>query len=176
MKKTLAVAVLFVMLVALLVTGVNAVSTSELVERLYEMGQPYGITSADKVKLERFLSENPVSEADADAILAKAEQAVAIMKEAGVTDVKQLTTEQKNQIKSLANEAASILGVTLVFKAGNVEVYKDGKLVETLSYSNDKLAYTGNTVNMVLVVSSVAVIALVATYVVARKRLSTVNA
>lgn len=176
MKKTLAVAVLFVMLVALLVTGVNAVSTSELVERLYEMGQPYGITSADKVKLERFLSENPVSEADADAILAKAEQAVAIMKEAGVTDVKQLTTEQKNQIKSLANEAASILGVTLVFKAGNVEVYKDGTLVETLSYSNDKLAYTGNTVNMVLVVSSVAVIALVATYVVARKRLSTVNA
>ena len=147
MKKTLAVAVLFVMLVALLVTGVNAVSTSELVERLYEMGQPYGITSADKVKLERFLSENPVSEADADAILAK-----------------------------LANDAASILGVTLVFKAGNLEVYKDGKLVEALSYSNDKLAYTGNTVNMVLVVSSVAVIALVATYVVARKRLATVNA
>ena len=115
MKKTLAVAVLFVMLVALLVTGVNAVSTSELVERLYEMGQPYGITSADKVKLERFLSENPVSEADADAILAKAEAAISIMEDAGVTDVKQLTTAQKNQIKSLANEAASILGVTLVF-------------------------------------------------------------
>lgn len=176
MKKTLAVAVLFVMLVALLVTGVNAVSTSELVERLYEMGQPYGITSADKVKLERFLSENPVSEADADAILAKAEAAISIMEDAGVKDVKQLTTAQKNQIKSLANEAASILGVTLVFKAGNLEVYKDGTLVETLSYSNDKLAYTGNTVNMVLVVSSVAVIALVATYVVARKRLATVNA
>ena len=176
MKKTLAVAVLFVMLVALLVTGVNAVSTSELVERLYEMGQPYGITSADKVKLERFLSENPVSEADADAILAKAEAAISIMEDASVTDVKQLTTAQKNQIKSLANEAASILGVTLVFKAGNLEVYKDGTLVETLSYSNDKLAYTGNTVNMVLVVSSVAVIALVATYVVARKRLATVNA
>lgn len=176
MKKTLAVAVLFVMLVSLLVTGVNAVSTSELVEKLYEMGQPYGITSADKVKLERFLSENPVSEADADAILAKAEAAISIMEDAGVTDVKQLTTAQKNQIKSLANEAASILGVTLVFKAGNLEVYKDGALVETLSYSNDKLAYTGNTVNMVLVVSSVAVIALVATYVVARKRLATVNA
>lgn len=176
MKKTLTVAVLFVMLVSLLVTGVNAVSTSELVEKLYEMGQPYGITSADKVKLERFLSENPVSDSDANAILAKAEEAVAIMEEAGVTDVKQLTTEQKNQIKSLANDAASILGVTLVFKAGNLEVYKDGKLVEALSYSNDKLAYTGNTVNMVLVVSSVAVIALVATYVVARKRLATVNA
>ena len=146
MKKTLTVAVLFVMLVSLLVTGVNAVSTSELVEKLYEMGQPYGITSADKVKLERFLSENPVSDSDANAILAKAEEAVAIMEEAGVTDVKQLTTEQKNQIKSLANDAASILGVTLVFKAGNLEVYKDGKLVEALSYSNDKLAYTGNTV------------------------------
>ena len=95
MKKTLTVAVLFVMLVSLLVTGVNAVSTSELVEKLYEMGQPYGITSADKVKLERFLSENPVSDSDANAILAKAEEAVAIMEEAGVTDVKQLTTEQK---------------------------------------------------------------------------------
>ena len=91
------------------------------------------------------------------------------MEEAGTTDVSKLTTEQKNKLKTLANEAASIIGLTLVFKSGTVEVYKDGKLIEVLGLENGKLAYTGNNVNVVLVVSSVAVVALAAV-IVARKK------
>ena len=74
-------------------------------------------------------------------------------------------------MKSIANEAASIVGVSLVFKAGTVEIYKDGKLVETLTSNTGTLAYTGNTMNIVLVVSSIAIIAL-GTAVIARKRLA----
>ena len=171
MKKTLTVVILFVMLVSLLATGVSAVSTDEMIETVYNMAVPYGATSADKVKMERFFADNPITDEQADQIVAKAEEAVAVMQSAGVTSVKDLTIDQKNQLKSIANEAASIVGVSLVFKAGTVEIYKDGKLVETLTSSTGTLAYTGNTMNIVLVVSSIAIIAL-GTAVIARKRLA----
>lgn len=171
MKKTLAVVILFVMLVTMLATGVSAVSTDEMIERVYNLAVPYGATSADKVKMERFFADNPITEAQADQIIAKAEEAVAIMQAAGVTNVDDLTIDQKNQLKSIANEAASIVGVSLVFRAGNVEIYKDGKLVETITSNNGTLAYTGNTMNIVLVVSLVAIIAL-GSAVIARKRLA----
>ena len=171
MKKTLTVVILFVMLVSLLATGVSAVSTDEMIEKVYNMAVPYGATSADKVKMERFFADNPITDEQADQIIAKAEEAVAVMQSAGVTSVKDLTVEQKNQLKSIANEAASIVGVSLVFRAGTVEIYKDGKLVETLTSSTGTLAYTGNTMNIVLVVSSIAIIAL-GTAVIARKRLA----
>lgn len=171
MKKTLTVVILFVMLVSLLATGVSAVSTDEMIEKVYNMAVPYGATSADKVKMERFFADNPITDEQADQIIAKAEEAVAVMQSAGVTSVKDLTVDQKNQLKSIANEAASIVGVSLVFKAGTVEIYKDGKLVETLTSSTGTLAYTGNTMNIVLVVSSIAIIAL-GTAVIARKRLA----
>ena len=171
MKKTLAVVILFVMLVTMLATGVSAVSTDEMIERVYNLAVPYGATSADKVKMERFFADNPITEAQADQIIAKAEEAVAIMQAAGVTNVDDLTIDQKNQLKSIANEAASIVGVSLVYRAGNVEIYKDGKLVETITSNNGTLAYTGNTMNIVLVVSLVAIIAL-GSAVIARKRLA----
>ncbi len=171
MKKTLTVVILFVMLVSLLATGVSAVSTDEMIEKVYNMAVPYGATSADKVKMERFFADNPITDEQADQIIAKAEEAVALMQSAGTTNIKDLTIDQKNQLKSIANEAASIVGVSLVFRAGTVEIYKDGKLVETLTSSTGTLAYTGNTMNIVLVVSSIAIIAL-GTAVIARKRLA----
>ena len=91
------------------------------------------------------------------------------MEAAGTTNINDLTSEQKDQLKALANEAASIIGLTLVFKSGTVEMYKDGTLIETLGLESGKLAYTGNSVNTVLVVSSVAVVALAAG-LIARKK------
>lgn len=171
MRKTLAGIVLCIMLVTILATTVSAVSVDEMIETVYEMGVPYGLTSADKVKMERYFADYPVTEAEADQLVAKAKEAVAVMEEAGVTDVKQLSTEQKNELKSIANEAASIAGVSLVFKAGAVEIYKDGQLIETITSNNGTLAYTGNTMNIVLVVSSIAIIAL-GSAIVVRKRLA----
>ena len=76
----------------------------------------------------------------------------------------------KNQLKSKANEAASILGLTLTFKSGTVEVYKNGKLIETLGVNNSgKLVYTGNNTNAILVVSSIVAVALTAGFVARKK-------
>lgn len=177
MKKTLTIAILMVMLVMLTLTGVNAATNSTLADELYAKLSAYGATSADKVKVERYLADNPVTDEQANAILVKADEAIAVMKAEGVTDYTKLSVDGKSKVKSIAQSAANSIGLTLTFKKGMVEVYnKEGKLIETVTLSNSgKLAYTGNDTNMILVVSSVAVIAL-AVAIVAKKRIAKVGA
>lgn len=176
MKKTLTIAILFVMLVALTLTGVKAATSATLADDLYTKLSPYGATSADKVKVERYLADNPVTDEEANTIIAKVNEAIAIIDAEGVKDYTKLSAEAKSKIKSLAQSAANTIGLTLTFKNGTVEVYnKEGKLIETATLTNaGKLAYTGNT-NTVLVVSSIAVIALAAT-VVAKTKFAKVGA
>ena len=118
--------------------------------------------------MERYLADHPVTDAQAQEIYAKALAMAKIMDDAGAKSYKDLTKAQKDQIRALANEAASILGVTLTFKDGVVTAYKDGKQIGAFTLDG-KLAYTGNSVNSILVVSSIAVLAL-ATGLVAKRK------
>lgn len=170
MKKLLTISILAVMLILATVTGVNAATNSNLASTLYNMGAKYGMTSADRVRIQRYLNDYPVTDAEANAIVAKAQEAINVMEAEGVTNYKDLSAEKKEQVKSIANSAASIAGATLVFGTSSVDVYKDGKLIENVSYNSGKLAYTGSN-NTVLAVSSIAVMALVAA-VIARKKLA----
>ncbi len=168
MKKIISIAILFVMVALLATTVVNAATSSTLADQLYAIGQKYGMKASEKVKMERYLADNKLSDAKCDEILALAQEADQIMKENGETDYTKLPADIKAQLKSLANQAASVAGVTLTFSADGIHVYKDGKLIENLTESST-LPYTGNNVNSILVVSSVAVVAL-ATIFVARKK------
>ena len=166
MKKFLTVSLLFVMLVMAFATVVNAATSATLADELYAKGAKYGMTSAEKVKIERYLAEYPVTDAQADELLAKADEAVAVMERAGVTNYNDLTDAQKDELKSIATSAAEIINVKLVFKKGYVEIYDStGKLIETIGENNGKLAYTGNNVNVVLTTSVIAIIALAITVV-----------
>ena len=82
-----------------------------------------------------------------------------------------LTKEQKKQFESICQEGAKIVNVTLTYRNSTVEVYKVGKKIETFTFTNGKLAYTGSEVNMFLVISLVAIIG-IATVVIVRKKLS----
>ena len=171
MKKVMSTLLLFVLITLLATSIVTATSSSSLVNDLYELGAKYGVTNADKVKLERCFADNPVTDSQAEQIYAKAQEAVAIAEEAGIKSFKELgklSDEQKMKIEAKANEAAAIAGATLIYKDGNVEIYKDGKMIEVITFTNGKLAYTGND-NTLLIISSVAVVAL-ATGVILRKK------
>ena len=165
MKKSLLISILTAVIVMACATLVNAATTATLADELYAKGKKYGMTSADKVKVERYLSENTVTDEQANAIVAKADEAIAVMEAAGTTDYSKLTDAQKDQVKSIANSAADIIDVKLVFKKNTVEIYNNaGKLIETIGNNNGKLAYTGNnSVNVVLTVSVIAMIALAIT-------------
>ena len=170
MKKLLTISLLALMLILMTVTGVQATNNDNLASTLYNIGAKYGMTKSDKVKIERYLADNPVTESEANAIVAKANEAAKIMDEEGTKDYKKLPESKKAQLKTLASEAASIVGATVAFKADTVEIYNDGKLIETIGNNRGKLAYTGNN-NIALVVSSIAVIAL-ASVAIARKKLA----
>ena len=168
MKKSFIISILTAIIVMACATLVNAATTSTLADELYAKGQKYGMTTAEKVKVERYLSEYPVTDEQADAILAKADEAIAVMEEAGTTDYRQLTSAQADKLKSIANSAADLIDANVVFKKGYAEIYKNGKLVETIGQNTKKLAYTGNNVNVVLTTSVIAVIALAITVVTKR--------
>jgi len=172
-KKLVTITTLFLMIVMLLQVAVSAVTASSLVDDLYALGEKYGVNEEDKVKANRYLKDNPITDEQAQAIYAKAQEAVKLLDEAGVTDGSkldtQLTKEQRDQLEKIAKEAADIIGVTLVYKNGTVEVYKAGKKIDVYTFGTKTAAYTGNNITLV-VASSVAVIALVAVAFVVRKK------
>lgn len=181
MKKLLTISLLFVMMLAMSTTMVHATTSAELPDALMAIARKYGATDADKIKLERYLADNPVSEAEANAIVAKANEAAKVMEDAGVTNVKDLTDAQKAQVKAIANEAAGVVGVTLVFTNDTVNPYKDGKLIDVTPASSNggssaaaattsgaKLVYTGNNGNILFAIGG-AIIALSAIVVIGKK-------
>ena len=165
MKKTLIVSILMSIILFVGASVVSAATTETLADELYVKGKKYGMTTADKVRIERYLSENPVTDEQANQIMSKADEAVAVMENAGVTNYNKLTQDKKSELKTIAKETADIVGAKLVFKSGSVEIYDaNGKLIETVARNNGKLAYTGNnSVNVVLTVSVIAMIALAIT-------------
>ena len=162
MKKLLTVLLVIIMMMGVLTTVVNAVTSSELADEIYNIGKSYGMTSANKVKVERYLSENPVTDSEANQILEKAKEVAAIFEEAGVSKYSDLSEEEKEEVKSISVEAGAIIDLTVVFGTKSVEIYKNGKLIETARYDGDKLLYTGNSFTAIIVVSSVVIIALLA--------------
>ena len=175
MKKLLAGTLLLVMLIALVATKSMAATNADLIEYVTSdhkvAGENVGITAENRVKAKRYLTENPVTDAQADAIIAKGNEIIDLMNKANVSDPSKLSKADKEKFMEIAKEAADILGLKLVFHPNSVDVYdKDGKLIDTVTLGG-KLVYTGNRVNVVLVISSIAIIALAAGFV-AKKRLA----
>ncbi len=170
MKKLFVIATLAVVLMGILAVSVNA-TTTDSVNEIYAIGSKYGMTENDKQQLQNFIDRNEITEAQATKLVEKAKEAEAVMTAAGKTNYSDLTTAQKDQLKSIANSAASEVGVSLVFKTHSVEIWKDGKKLMVVTNHDGKLAYTGNSLNIVAItVSSVAAIALAA--VIIKKRIA----
>ena len=170
MKKLFVIATLAVVLMGMLAVSVNA-TTADSVNEIYTIGSKYGMTENDKQQLQNFIDRNGITEAQAAKLVEKAKEAEQVMVSAGKTKYSELSTAQKDKLKEIANSAASEIGVSLVFKTKSVEIWKDGKKLMVVTNHDGKLAYTGNSLNIVAItVSSVAAIALAA--VIIKKRIA----
>ena len=171
MKKLLVITVLFVMLAVFATTVVNATTGSELPEIIYEKGKKYGVNESHKVKMERYIAKHPATDEQANQVVAKVDEVVAILENAGVTDPADLSSEDFKKFQTLVTDAATILDVKLVWKSSRVEIMYNGE-VEDVIYFSKKLPYTGSEVdggNIALIVSSVAVVALAAGILLRKK-------
>ena len=170
MEKMLLMTILFV-IIALFFTNVVSASTSnELPELIYTKCAKYGITDGFKVEMERFLKKHPISDAQTDAFLIKIDEIVSIMETARVNNLSGLSATELKTVQDLAREAASLLDVKLVWNNVKAEAYYDGKLIDVLVFES-RLPYTGENINIALIVSTVAVCVLTAC-VLARKKLA----
>ena len=98
MKKLLSIVTILIMMI-LTSTVVKATTSATLADELYALGAKYGMTSADKIKIERYVADNTVTDAQANAVVAKAKEAVKIMEDAGKTNINSLTNEELKPMK-----------------------------------------------------------------------------
>ena len=132
MKKTIKVVLITIVALLAITTIVNAATPSEeLVSYIKSQGGKY-ITNSHIVKIERYLKDYPVSESEANQLKEKIDSAKAIVEASGVSNVKNLSKADKEKLKTIANEAAAIIDVNLVFKEDSVVIYKNGKAIEVI--------------------------------------------
>lgn len=130
MKKTLALITLIIMMI-LSCTVVKAVTSDELPDVLYNMGKKYGVTRDDKTRIERYVNDHEITDAQCNAIVAKLREAVKIMEDENEIDFRKISQEKQNRIKQIMIEAGEIVDVKVVFKNYSIYLYdKDGKLID----------------------------------------------
>ena len=193
MRKAITLITTLVIIAMMTITSF-ATTSDEWADVLYNKGKKYGLVEADKIKLERYFADHPVTDAEANSIEADLDAAIEILSAHGIVKVKvkgtrlagydsagkevSLSKETLSQLKYLVDHATSIAGVTLVIEEGTVVAYdKNGKYIGELggalggaTSSTGKLVYTGNDNTVLVVVSSLAAIALVA--LVAKRKLT----
>lgn len=172
MKKVITSIALMIMLTVFYVMPVNAVTSQKLADQLYAMGSPYGMTTADKVKIQRYVDQYGVTDDQANAVVEEASKATQILK---TTGTKNLSTETKNQLKTIATEIGKIIDVTVVFTSDKtIDIYKDNVKIESISTENRsqgtaKLPYTGNNYIYTIAGCGIGIIALATVVFIRRK-------
>ena len=173
MKKTLKVLLVMIIAVIAMTTAVSASTTSDLLDYIEKSDARSYLTDADMVRIEKHLKQYPITASEEKKLEKKLDEAIKVVNGGSLHE---LSASQKTQIKDIANEAAAILDINLVFKADRIDMYKDGKWIETVYLRDNKLlVYTGNTANT-LIITATAVVAIVAlataVYVVKKKRVT----
>lgn len=138
MKKilmTLLVCILF------LTVGVKAMSEKDLLGKLtgsYDInGVTFQLSESDKALAKRYLDQNEVSSKDAEYIASKVDEAISLMRKAGVkdfSDFSKLPKSLKNDLKKLVQDVASNTSVKATVTKGKVVIYNaDGTVFAEMS-------------------------------------------
>jgi len=176
MKKTIALVLVFIMIVAM-ASSVFAITANELVDEIYARGAKYGLTKADITKMnadieKRIEANDEITDAEAAAALAKIDEISAILDAKGIDSVSEgrelLTAAEFENVKALAVEAGNAVGVKVTVNVeGNVvKLAISDPVTNTtvLDVAVNKITdqrihtYTGSTV-VPAVVAGIAVIA-----------------
>lgn len=175
MKKFLKIFVLVALVAMLATTTVKATVNDDFLKELYKPrtvgGKDVVFTSEDRVRIERYLSEHELTEAQKNTVLEKFQAIVDILNSENVSAPAYLTRANRDKAIKLAEEGAAALNLKLVADTvpNTIKIYDaNGKLIESMIIEKEKLIYTGN--NAIVVVAPVVALIAVATFVVVRKK------
>lgn len=142
---------------------VNAMSESELYSKITKSytinGQTYKIDNSYAVEIKRYLDTYDVTDDEANYIATQIDEAVKVVASSGVTDIKNLSNENKDKLKSLVSNVKNNTSVNAtVDKDGNLVIYdKDGNVFSKIT--KDMVRKTGNGY-LTVIVSSISIIGL----------------
>lgn len=168
MKKIRNIVCLFVAMLLVGTLNVNAMSKDELKAKLTKAytinGATFQATSDQKVEIERYLSQNDVSESDADYIASKIDEAIAIIERGNANSFEKLTKAEKNEIKALLTEVSNNTSVKVTAVKNGVKVYNlDGTVFTVVTAP--KVKYT----DTYMIIALAGVVSIIGIFVIARK-------
>jgi len=141
-------------------TNVSAMTKDELKNKLTGEYTINGVTwkvEADRVaEIERYLTQNEVSESDADYIASKVDEAVRLIESGNATSYSQLSIREKDQLVALVNDVSNATSVKATVSKGILTVYNNDGTVFTKVTSIIK--ETGNTPYVLMLAGAVSVI------------------
>lgn len=156
----------YVLLAVLLmfgVTRVNAMSEDELYDVLTKKytigGKEWGVSDELKVQIQRYLDEFEVSEAHADYIASKVNEAISILKGEGTADVDKLSTKAKNDLKAIVDDISDNTSVKATVTNGGVVIKNPNTGADFYtSEADDIVKYTGSTNSIVAIVAGISLL------------------
>lgn len=171
MKKSIKIVLISLIVLTSMTTITRAASSNEVIDYLESECGEY-VTDADMKIVRDYFKQYPISDEEGEQLKSKIKEVKKIIDNGSSSRVRSFTAAEKQQLKDIANEAARIIDVNLVFKSNaRVDVYKDGVKIQSfyLSGNNRILTYTGSKSN-VIVISGIAIVAVASVAFIVRKK------
>ncbi len=174
MKKLLKITIVLALLLLVGATTVNAATPKEFLNYVTSPVTIDGksvtlVTASQKAEIERYISENKISDDTLNYLKGKFDEGVKVLQDAKVTDINKLTDADKAKIEKLANEASEETGIKFtVGSNGSVTVYNiDGT---EFTKTSPTIKQTGSSNYEYIYVPAIAIVA-VAIVLVTRRTL-----
>ena len=150
--KTISVIVMMLMMISVSIS-VNAYTNDDVIKYISKAhtvnGRTVRLTKAQRQSLSQYLKNNPVTEDEANEIIAKLDLAKSKIDNSGATNLSQLSDSIKAEVVSLVKTAGSIAGLDVQLDTVNeIVTIKDSKgntIISATSYSQFNTNSKSNT-------------------------------
>jgi len=160
MKKFGVIAFLAVVMFGLS-TNVSAMTKSELQAKFtatYTVnGKEISLRDTEKVLVEEYLAKNDVTSTDADYIASKIDEALTIMRNANVSDIKSLPSSAKKQLVDLVTDISNNTAVKATVLSGGILSIQNLDGTEFAKVTKDAIKQTGSN-NIILITGVISLV------------------
>ncbi len=158
MKKSFLIALVATLFMS--VTNVSAMTKDELKTKLTKEytinGATFKASASDVAQIERYLEQNDISEADADKIAAKVDEAVSVIEAGNATKLEDLTQSEKDSLVQLISDISNTTSVKVTVNKGVITVYNiDGTEFTKIT---DMIKQTGANYTIVIIAGVISIL------------------
>lgn len=185
LSKIVSIAILIIAVLSISVSAYTNADVIDYVTRAHTVnGRTAQLDKAQRESLSKYLRDNPVSNSEADEIIAKLDKAKSLIDHSGATSLSNLSTSIKAEVVALIKEAGAIakldVEVDTVKETVTIKTRGGKTIIGATSYSqfntnpasnssnanssttsnSNKLVYTGNSFSIDMTKIGIAIVAI----------------